>query len=126
MSSPYILQKQKAKQKTVKHERKPLTDEQRAEQRAKASCYLTVTFYDGNKWSKWSNEWKQPHKGKINEWINEMFRVCEEYFKGQIREAAIFDTRTLKQCIASERDPNCNKIYQYEKGSWRLVQPISW
>lgn len=126
MSSPYLLQKTKYKKPKQKAERKPLTDEQKALQQAKASCFLTVTFYDGNKWSKWSNEWQQPYKGKINDWINEMLRICEQYFKGQMKEAAIFDTRHTKQRIASERDPACNKIYQYEKGSWRLVQPISW
>ena len=126
MSSPYLIQKQKAHQKKVKSERKPLTEEQRAEQREKASCCITITFYDGNKWSKWSNEWQQPHKGSINVWINEFMRICEQYFKGQMKEAAIFDMRHQKEFIASERREDCNKIYQFEKGSWRLVQPVTW
>lgn len=128
MSSPYLLQKQKQayKKPKSKGERKPLTDEQRATQREKATCYITVTFLDGNKWSKWSNEWQQPHKGSINVWISEFMRICEEYFKGNMRDAAIFDMRGTKEKIGSERDPACNKIYQYERGSWRLVQPVSW
>lgn len=126
MSSPYLLQKQKAHQKKVKGERKPLTDEQKALQQSKASCYITVTFYDGNKWSKWSNEWQQPHKGSINVWISEFMRICEQYFKGQMKEAAIFDMRHTKERIASERRDDCNKVYQFEKGSWRLVQPVTW
>ena len=123
MSSPYLIQKQKQKSKAT---RKPLNDEQRAMQREKASCFLTVTFFDGNKWSKWSNEWQQPNKGSINVWINEALRICDEYFKGKIYEAAIFDTRYIKQTVASERHPDCNKVYQFERGSWRLVKPITW
>lgn len=127
MSSPYLVQKQKQLQKKRNQaERKPLTDEQKATQRDKASCLLVIRFRDGNYWTKWSNEWKQPHKGAINVWINELMRVCEDYFKGNIDQAAIYDVRTRKDMIGSERDPNCNKIYQYEKGTWRLVRPISW
>jgi len=126
MSSPYLLQKQKQKAAKTKGERKPLTDEQKATQREKASCYMTITFYDGNKYSKWSNEWQQPHKGNINAWITECFRVFDKYFRNDAADAAIFDTRFTKKLIGSERDPACNKIYQYEKGSWRLVQPINW
>lgn len=126
MSSPYLLQKQAKRMATTKDNRKPLTDEQKAIQREKASCFLTITFNDGNKFSKWSNEWQQPHKGNINVWINEMFRVFDEHFRKDTYEAAIFDTRFKKNLVASEHNPECNKIYQFERGSWRLVQPLNW
>lgn len=110
----------------TKGQRKPLTDEQRATQRERASCCLTITFYDGNKFSKWSNEWQQPYKGNMNVWIDELMRVFDKYFKANTHEAAIFDTRHTKHFVGSERDSACNKIYQYERGAWRLVQPIIW
>lgn len=102
-------------------QRKPLTEEQKAKQRQMASCYLTIKFQDGRSWSKWSNEWAQPNKFRtISDAVNEMLRICEQYFKGSIFSAAIFDTRTTKTLSAE------NKIYQYEKGTWQTVQPFTW
>jgi hypothetical protein len=102
-------------------QRKPLTEEQKAKQREKASCFMTIRFHDGNTWSKWSNEWAQPNKfPNISAAVNEMLRIADQYFAGKIYSAAIFDTRTTKSLSAA------NKIYQYEKGFWKLEKPITW
>lgn len=100
---------------------RPLTDERKEEQKAKASCYLVIKFHDGNTWSKWSNEHGQPKKLlNINDAVNEMFRIAHQYFQGKIHSAAIFDTREHKKPGAY------NKIYQYEKGFWTQVQQFTW
>ncbi|GAB2780532.1 hypothetical protein GCM10027275_25100 [Rhabdobacter roseus] len=100
--------------------RKPLTEEQKAKQKSMASCYMVVKFHDGNQWSKWSNEWAQPRIRNINDAINEMFRIMEQYFKGRVHSAAIFDTRMTKDARAD------NKIYQYENGCWQIEKPFTW
>jgi hypothetical protein len=101
--------------------RKPLSPEKRAVQKELATCYMVITFHDGNDWSKWSNEHAQPNKLlNINDSINEMFRICEKYFKGKMHSAAIFDVRMTKTTGAH------NKIYQFEKGFWKMVQPVTW
>jgi hypothetical protein len=101
--------------------RKPLPPEKKDAQKEKATCYMVITFHDNNKWSKWSNEHAQPNKLlNINDSINEMFRICEKYFSGKIHSAAIFDVRTDKTAGAH------NKIYQFERGFWNMVQPVSW
>lgn len=101
--------------------RKPLPPEKRDAQKAMATCYMVITFHDSNTWSKWSNEHAQPNKLRnINDSINEMFRICEKYFKGKMHSAAIFDVRVHKVAEAH------NKIYQFEKGFWQGVQPFTW
>jgi len=124
-----VLKAKKAPKKPA--ERKPLTDEQRTEQRAKASCCILVEFYnpitmgDGTttlNMKKWSNEWQQPHKGDLNDWVNELMRIFDMYWKGKAKSAAIFDTRFQKVCIGSERHPDCNKLYQFENRVWRAVK----
>ena len=87
-----------------------------------ASCFMVVKFHDGNTWGKWSNEHAQAKIRNISDAINEMFQIVEKSFKGaqKVHSAAIFDTRVHKTTGAF------NKIYQYEKGRWQLVQPITW
>ena len=98
-----------------------LPPETKEKQKAMASCYMVITFHDSNTWSKWSNEHQQPAKLlNINDAINEMFRICEKYFKGKMHSAVIFDVRTDKS-IGAE-----NKIYQFEKGFWQMVKPVTW
>ena len=99
--------------------RQPLTEEQKAEQKAKATCLLVIKFHDANTWSKWSNEWKQKKLKTLNDSVNEMFRICEVNFKNKIHSAAIFDVRTNKKPCAA------NKIFQFEKGFWKVVEPIN-
>ncbi|AEI46765.1 hypothetical protein [Runella slithyformis] len=124
-----VLKAKKAPKRPA--ERKPLNDEQRAEQRAKASCCILVEFYqpitlsDGRtitNLKKWSNEWQQPHKGDLNDWVNELMRIFDIYWKIKAKSAAIFDTRFQKTLIGSERDPDCNKLYQFENRVWRAVK----
>lgn len=112
-------------------DRKPLTDEQRTTQQTKASCCIVVDFFapitlpDGRVVSrllKWSNEWQQPHKGDLDVWVNELMRIFEKYWRKNAQSAAIFDTRFQKVRIGSERDPDCNKLYQYENRNWRAIK----
>lgn len=105
----------------VKAASKPLTDEQKALQREHASCCIIVKFRDGNSIKKWSNEWAQPHKGGLEEWIRELKRVFEIYWRKNAADAAIFDVRFQKDCIGSERDQACNKLFQFTNGEWRAV-----
>ncbi|PWJ50623.1 hypothetical protein CLV98_1415 [Dyadobacter jejuensis] len=101
--------------------KKALSPERKEAQKEKATCFMVIKFHDGNTWSKWSNEHAQPNKFlNINDSLNEMFRVCQHYFAGRIHSAAIFDVRVHKNIGAH------NKIYQFEKGCWQLVQPVGW
>lgn len=100
--------------------RKPLTPERKALQREKASCYMVIKFQDGGYFSKWSNEHAQAWIINIGEAVNEMFRIFEKDFRRTTFSAAIFDTRENKKPGAH------NKIYQYEKGVWTMVQPFTW
>ena len=101
--------------------KKPLPPEKLEAQKQKATCRMVIKFHDNNTWSKWSNEYAQPNKFlNINDSINEMFRICEKYFKGRIASGAIFDVRVHKQVGAH------NKIYQFEKGFWKMEQPVIW
>ncbi|NBB22593.1 hypothetical protein GVN20_24780 [Runella sp. CRIBMP] len=123
-----VLKAKKAPKKPA--ERKPLTNEQRAEQRAKASCCMVVEFINPviiggrevNNFKKWSNEWQQPHKGGLNEWVNQLMYIFDIHWKNNTKSAAIFDTRFQKTLIGSERDPNSNKLYQFENRVWRAVK----
>ena len=101
---------------------KRLSPEKAEKQKAMASCYMVVKFQDGKTWSKWSNEHAQAKIQNISDAINEMFRIIDKSFKGSlnVHSAAIFDTRVHKKTGAF------NKIYQYEKGSWQMVQPVTW
>lgn len=100
---------------------KPLPLENKQAQKQKATCYMVIKFHDGNKWSKWSNEHAQPNKFlNINDSINEMFRIFNKYFTGKVHSGAIFDVRV-------EKTPGAhNKIYQFEKGYWKMEKQISW
>lgn len=100
---------------------RPLPPEHKALQREKASCKLIVKFNDGNRHTKWSNEWAQPNKFRnISEAINEMFKVFDIYWRKNAHSAVIFDTRIHKDTGAH------NKIYQYENGIWKTVNPFTW
>jgi hypothetical protein len=99
--------------------RKPLSPENKALQKEKASCYMTVKFHDGNTWSKWSNEYKQPTIRNISDAINIMFQIVQKW-GNNVASAAIFDTRADKRYGAH------NKIYQYEKRVWKMEQPFTW
>ncbi|CAG4992301.1 hypothetical protein DYBT9275_00934 [Dyadobacter sp. CECT 9275] len=98
-----------------------LSPERAALQKQMASCFMILKFHDGNTWGKWSNEHAQPNKiMTISDGINEMLRVFEKYFRGSTFSGAIFDTRQHKKLGAF------NKIYQFEKGVWTMVQPFEW
>jgi len=100
--------------------RGPLSPEKKDQQREKASCYMVIRFHDNKTWSKWSNEFAQAWINNISVAINEMFRIFDKYFKHAAHSAAIFDTRERKTIGAH------NKIYQFEKGVWTIVQPFTW
>lgn len=100
---------------------KGLSDEDKAKQKAAASCFMFVKFQDGNQFGKWSNEHAQPHKFRhIGDSINEMFRIFEKSFRATAVSGAIFDTREHKMLGAH------NKVYQYENGVWMQVAQILW
>lgn len=83
---------------------------------------MVVKFHDGNIWSKWSNEYKQPKIRNISDAINEMFRIVEG-FKGAVASAAIFD---MRDSAPEYRRGAHNKIYQYENRVWKLEQNFTW
>lgn len=103
-------------------EKKPysLSPEKKALQKEKASCYMVIRFNDGNTWSKWSNEYDQKWILNISDAINEMFRIFDKSFRRNTASAAIFDTREHKTIGAH------NKIYQFENGTWKIVQDFTW
>jgi hypothetical protein len=100
--------------------RKELSPEKKELQKKMASCKMVIKFHDANTWSKWSNEYAQPRIVNISDGVNEMFRIFEKYFRRSTHSAAIFDTRESKEIGAH------NKIYQFEKGVWTMVQPFHW
>ncbi len=100
---------------------KALSPEKKAKQKEMASCFMVLKFHDANTWGKWSNEYAQASKIRnISDAINEMFRIFEKYFRGNVASGAIFDTRKDKKLGAH------NKIYQFEKDSWTIVQAFEW
>jgi len=101
---------------------KPMTPEAIEKMKAAASAYMVVQFRNNPRpFSMWSKESQNPRISNINDAINSFFRIFERpQWRGQVESAAIFDVRFTKKPCAE------NKIYQYEGGIWRLVNPVSW
>ena len=91
----------------------PLSEDKKAEMRAKASCFIVVKFQDGNEILRWSKEFQHPNKGDINWWINDWIRVFNKYWKLTAVSAALYDARYVKVVMKDKSDPNYNKLYQY-------------
>lgn len=102
-------------------EYKPMSAEDIEKMKQAASCYMVVQFHNNPKpFSIWSRESQDPKIHNISDAINKMFWIFNRpQWKGTVASAAIFDVRRIKKPTAE------NKIYQWEKGVWRLInQPI--
>lgn len=101
---------------------KPMSQEALEKMKAMASCYMVVQFRNNPRpFSMWSRESQDPRITNISDAINRFFYIFDRpEWRGQVESAAIFDVRRIKKPCAE------NKIYQYERGVWQLVNAPSW
>ena len=90
--------------------------------KAEASCYMVVQFHNNPRpFGMWSKESQNKNIRHLGDALNEMFKVFNRpQWQGCVASAAIFDVRYTKN-FSKE-----NKIYQYEGGCWKMVNPVNY
>ncbi|TDB64384.1 hypothetical protein [Arundinibacter roseus] len=112
----------KGRQKFGNNPRPPLSENDRAELIDTSMACMVVQFHNNASQVKRWSKCKQRKHRHIGDAVNYLMWLVNEYepWSGCVASAAIFDTQHTKTTGAG------NKVYQYEKGSWKLVNPISW
>ncbi len=103
-------------------ERKPMTHDEREKMITTSMAMIVVEFNNNPVPMKMWSKCAQRKHVDISQAINYLMWMVSNFkpWQGQVHRAAIFDARNIKKPCAA------NKIYQYEKGAWRLEQPITW
>lgn len=112
----------KGRQQYGQKERKPLPDDKREEMIRESQACLVVRFHNQTRDSKfWSKCGQRKHRN-IGDAINYLMWMVNEQksWQGQVERAAIFDTRATKHISGD------NKVYQYERNSWKIEKPVNW
>ena len=101
---------------------KPMSPEEIQKMKQAASAYMVVQFHNNDKpFSMWSRESQNRKIVNINDAVNHLKRIfARPQWNGMVAGAAIFDVRQIKKATAD------NKIFQWEKGVWIQVNPVSW
>lgn len=112
----------KGRQQFGQSQRPPMKPEELAKMKEDSMAILEVEFHNspGSK-RFWSKCGQRKHRN-VNEAMNYLMWLVSNFkpWQGMVHRAAIFDARNIKTSSAA------NKVYQFENGSWKLEQPITW